>query len=78
MGGIWEASRGIWRTYRRHLRGIQEASGRHLEASGRHLEARRLWEAPRGSGEPKVLFLYCENNDICKIIRKFIDFTRCF
>ena len=45
LGGIW-----------RHLGGIWEASGGIWEASGKHLEARRLREAPTGSGEEKIMF----------------------
>ena len=45
LGGIW-----------RHLGGIWEASGGIWEASGKHLEARRLREAPTGSGEEKITF----------------------
>ena len=55
--GIWERLRGIWEASERHLGGIWEASGRHLggirEASWRHLGG--IWEAsgtPGGYGAP--------------------------
>ena len=74
LGGIWEASEGIWEAYERLLGGFWEASERHQggiwEASG----SPGGHGAPGGSKSKKSMPLSAKMQHFLKNV----DFTLCF